>query len=132
MKYLRVGIFAAMLLGIASAGFAAGPYNAGQGYVCQTTSVTSATTPVSILAPARMTTWTIHTRSGAAVSALVFPYTGSVPGSAPSGVMEVAAGAIWNDQVACSDPTCKFAIGEGWAAVLASGTTAVTVDTCYR
>lgn len=101
-------------------------------YTCKTTSVTSASVPVQIMPSATMSTWTIHTRSGAAVSILAFPYQGSLPGSAPSNVMEVAAGAIWTDQINLNTALGHQAVGESWAAVLASGSTAVTVDTCYR
>lgn len=110
-------------------------------YTCKTTSVTSASVPVSIAAPQSMTAWIAHTVSGAAVSAQIFPYVTTLPGSAPAnctsggagaGCMEVASNAYVTDQVTCMTPTCLDGVGNGWGAVLASGVTAITVQFCWR
>lgn len=118
------------LLGLLLVGVAWGQTN--PGYTCETTSVNSATTPVVVMAPARITTWIFHTEAGATVSVDVFPYTGAVPATAPANHLEVSPGAYVHDSVTCDSPTCNDAIGQGWAAVLASGTTAVNFDSCSR
>lgn len=102
-------------------------------YTCQTTSVTSSTTPVNVLPSAFMTTWTIHARSGG-LGVLCFPYPGAIPTAVPSpaAIMEIPAGANLNDAVQCDTNTCRDAIGEAWACVLTTGSTAVTADACYR
>jgi hypothetical protein len=103
-------------------------------YTCLSTSVTSSTTPVTVLNVSEMTTWTIHARSGA-LGVLCFPYTAqSVPTAVPSpaAIIEVPAGANLSDAVNCDLNTCKDAIGAAWACVLTTGSTAVTVDSCYR
>lgn len=100
-------------------------------YSQATVSVTSATAPVSLIAPGDKTAWWVRTRTGAAVSVLIFFYTGALPGSAPAGVYEVPAGNVVTD----ADPMDSYqldAFGSGIAAVLASGTTAVTVDAFWR
>lgn len=134
MKKLSLLILAfAMLTGVASAApYVAGPYSAGRNYTCQTTSVTSSSVPVNVLPAAVMTTFTIHVRSTGANPVLIFPYAGSLPGSAPTNVMERAAGSDWSDAISCGAPECLFAIGQAYGAVLATGSTAVTVDACYR
>lgn len=102
-------------------------------YTCQTTSVTSSTTPVNILPVNPMTTWTCHARSGA-LGVLAFPYAGTIPTAVPSpaAIVEIPAGANLSDAVTCDNNTCKDAIGEAWAAVLTTGSTPVTVDCCFR
>lgn len=108
------------------------------------TSVTSATTPVLVCPAGPFTTYSIHTRSGAAVSALCFPYLGTtVPTVAPSGCatpngvagqgcQEVNAGTTFADAVTCDSANCGGSIGRPWACVLASGVTAITVDCSQR
>ncbi len=133
MKKWTRFIVLAIVLGLVAAALVRAQTS--NGYTCVTTSVASASSPVAIMTPGRLTTWTFHTRSGAAVSALIFPYVGNtVPAATPSpaGVMEVAAGSYLFDGITCSEPTCKDALGQGFAAVLASGVTAVTVDACAR
>jgi hypothetical protein len=102
-------------------------------YHCQTTSVTSSTTPVNVLPNAFMTTFCIHARSGA-LGVLAFPYPATIPTAVPSpaAIKEIPAGADLCDAVQCDTNTCRDAVGEAWAAVLTTGSTAVTVDACYR
>lgn len=130
-KYLKILVVIGVLgfVGYAWAQSTPNTYN------CRTTSVTSATVPTAIMTPGRITTWSIHTRSGAAVSALVFPFMGATAPTAvptPTAVMEVPVGATWSDAITCNAPTCNDAIGQGWAAVLSSGSTAITIDACGR
>lgn len=105
-------------------------------YTCVSTSVTSATVPTAIFTPNRITTWIAHARSSpAADPVLIFPYVGpTVPTAVPSpaGVMEIPSGSSVSDAVTCPASTCLDAIGEGWAAVLAGGSTGQTVDFCSR
>jgi hypothetical protein len=129
MRWLKYVV----LLGIIGCNSAWGqPYSSGQGYACQTTSVTSATVPVNVLPAKRMSSFVIHVRSGAAVSALLLPYIGALPGAAPANVMEVAAGTSFSDNTLSEVPTSRFAMGNPWGAVLASGVTAITLDACWR
>jgi hypothetical protein len=116
--------------------------------ICSTTSVTSASVPVQVSATHLQTTWTIKERHGGAENILVFPIlNGAVPTSAPSacaspattftagtGCIELVPDASFSDSVGCDNPSCNnaSAVGAGWAAVLETGSTAVTVDSCYR
>ena len=106
------------------------------GYTCLSTSVTSASVPAGIMSPGRMTAFFIHVRSSpAADPVLIFPYTGTtVPTAVPSpaNVLERPSGSEFSDAVSCDSTTCKDAVGQGWAAYLASGSSAITVDACYR
>lgn len=105
------------------------------GYTCTTTSVTSATVPTAIATPGEITTWIFHNESGSAVSVKMFPYTGNtVPGAAPSpaAYMELTVGAYLPDAITCDSAACREAMGQGWAAVLATGVSASTVDVCTR
>ena len=105
-------------------------------YTCTTTTVSSSSSPVAIMTPARLTTWTIHVQSTpAADPVLVFPYVGNtVPSAVPSpeAAMERVSGSDWSDAVTCNAPNCSSNVGEGWAAVLESGSTATKVTTCTR
>jgi hypothetical protein len=105
------------------------------GYTCLSTTIGSSTSPVAIATPGRITTWTAHVRSTpAADPVLIFPYTGTVPTAVPSpaAAMEIPSGNMLADAITCSEPTCKDAIGQGWAAVLLSGSTSTVVDFCAR
>jgi hypothetical protein len=103
------------------------------GYQVATVSVTSASAPVSLIPPGFMFGgFTIRNRSASAVAALIFPYTGALPPSPPSGVYELAPGANLQDNLASASSGADNALGSGWAAVLASGTTPITVDVIYR
>jgi hypothetical protein len=110
-------------------------------YVCRTTSVTSASTPVQILPSAQMVSLTMKVRNGAAVCVLAFPYQGALPAGAPTncasgtgnaGCIELCANAFFFDNTAVPTAQGQNAIGESWAAILESGTTAVLTDSCYR
>lgn len=103
--------------------------------VCKTTSVTSASTPVQLLAPGTFHWFCMKNRQASTVSVLAFPYTGALPGSAPTNLMELGFGAgtpYFCDTVACPAAGCLNGMGFGWAGVLASGVTAMTVDVCRR
>lgn len=128
---MRILFCLLLLLAIAPQAWAAAS-SSGQGYTCQTTSVTSSTVPVNIVPSSRMSDFIIHVRTGAAVSALIFPYIGAIPGSPPSNVLERPAGSDLADQVTWATPAGNFGIGEAWGAALASGSTAITVDACWR
>jgi hypothetical protein len=100
-------------------------------YTQATVSVTSATAPVSIIPPGDKISYSLKPRAGAASAILFFAYSGSLPGSAPANVMELAAGVIFSD----FDPRGSFAtdaMGQGIAAVLETGSTAVTVDAIWK
>ena len=129
---LMGAVFAALLIVTGLSIMAA--TQAGHGYTCTTTSVTSATTPVAVATPGYETTFILHTESGAAVAARIFPYVGTLPTAAPSpaAYMEIPPGAFFPDAITCNAPDCRFAIGQGWAAVLATGVTAINVDECGR
>ena len=139
------------LLAMIVSGICYAQYNTA--YVCSTVSVNSSTVPVGALPVNRMTTFTINERSAnasatpAAANVLVFPYVGvTVPTGVPSacaspsttltstGCMEVTPTKPLSDAVSCDNPSCagNGTIGSGWAAVLESGSTAVTLDDCYR
>lgn len=103
---------------------------------CQTTSVTSATIPTSVMAPQQVTEFIIQNSSSPAADTVrVFPYTG---GAAPTAVpspdisLEVQSGNSMSDAVNCSNPSCAQGMGQGWAAYLAGGSTATTVRACWR
>lgn len=96
-----------------------------------TVSVTSATTPVSLIAPTDKASWLVKPRAAAAVPILVFFYSGTLPSSAPANVMEVSPGTGFSD----SDYSMSYhtdSMQQGIAAVLESGTTAVTVDAVWK
>jgi hypothetical protein len=105
-------------------------------YTCVSTTISSSSSPVAIFSPpVRITTWIAHARSSpAADPVLIWPYVGTVPTAVPSpaAVLEVPSGSSVTDQVTCPQATCMDAIGENWAAVLASGSTATTIDMCWR
>jgi hypothetical protein len=118
-----VGVGLLLATGIASA----------QVYNPKTTSVTSTTTPVTVLPPmVGRHSWTLKPRVGAAAPVLCFAYPGTVPATAPSDVYELSGGSALNDSVTCDGAPCIAAIGEAWACVLESGSTPVTVDASWR
>ena len=100
-------------------------------YTISTVSVTSSTIPVSLMPPTDKSSWMIRVRSAAANSVLLFNYSGTLPGSAPGNSFELAAGQFINDQDAIGSYETD-AMQQGWAAVLETGSTAVTVDSIYR
>jgi hypothetical protein len=104
-------------------------------YTCLSTTISSSSSPVAVATPGRMTTWIAHVRSTpAADPVLIFPYTGTVPTAVPSpaAAMEIPSGSYLPDAVTCPAPTCLDAMGQGWAAVLLSGSTSTVVDWCSR
>lgn len=152
MKKYRALIL--LLLGalvVAGTAYAA---NNNYGYVCYTVSVDSASTPRGILPanpPFKPAAWSINERAAnasatpAAANVLIFPYGGpTIPAAAPSacasptttltntGCYEVTPTKPFSDAVACDQGSCVGPIGEGWAILLESGSTAVTVDACIR
>lgn len=132
MRYARYLIFAAVVLTLC-ASLALAQNNTYRNYTCVSTSVTSATVPVAVMTPGLMQSWILHVRSTPASDpVLLFPYTGALPGTAPAGVIERASGTDFADQITCNAPDCRYAVGSGWGAVLASGVTATTVDACNR
>jgi hypothetical protein len=100
-------------------------------YSIAAVSITSATVPVSIMPPTTKTAWLMRVRSSAAVSVLVFPYSGSLPGAAPAGVLELAAGQNLADADAIGT-LMTDSMQQGWAAVLETGSVAVAVDALWR
>lgn len=100
-------------------------------YTCKAATIASSTVPVNVLPAAFMTTFCIS-NPAANGTVLVFPYTDSIPGSPPSGVIDIAPGAKLCDAVTCSTNTCRDAIGEAWGVVLATGSASSTVYSCYR
>lgn len=131
----NLGIIALIGLGLGLL-FMSGRFGYAQGrnnYTCKTTSVTSSTVPVIILPNGTMTTWIIKERLEATVAVFAFPFTGVVaPGSAPANVFELSPGQPFPDQVNIATASGFSAVGQGWAAVLATGSSAMTVDACYR
>lgn len=151
----KYAIWALLLGALAVEGLAWAQANpANSGYVCYTVSVNSSSTPVGMLPanpPFKPSSWAINERAAnasatpAAANILVFPYAGAtVPAAAPSacasptttlintGCIEVTPTKPFSDAVSCDNPSCVGPIGEGWAAVLESGSTAVTADSCIR
>jgi hypothetical protein len=100
-----------------------------QQYTHQTTSVTSATVPVNVMAPGIKKAWFIRPRAAAAVPVNCFAYNGTIPGTAPASVQEISAGSPLSDNLL---PVGDSAINEPWACVLSTGVTAVTVDATWR
>lgn len=104
------------------------------GVTVNTVTLTSTTTPQSLLPPGKCTqTWSIAARQsggncGGAI--LVFPYQGSVPGTAPADVREIACGTSFPDQVTNPNGGGNIGIGVGYAAVLESGTSTVVDSIC--
>ncbi len=134
MRWTRI-IILGVVLGLITAALVEAD-STNNGYTCISTSVTSNSAPVGIMSPGRMTTFLIHVRSSpAADPVLLFPYVSTpVPTSVPSpaAVVERPSGSDFFDGVNCDQTSCVDAIGQGWAAVLAGGSTAITVDSCYR
>ena len=104
------------------------------GFVCSgPITVASTTVPVSVIPPARMTTFEI-TDWDSTIGALCFPYAGpTVPTAVPSPSPEhrVAPSSEFTDAVTCDATTCTDAIGQGWACVIQSSGS-ISVDGCYR
>lgn len=104
------------------------------GVTVNTVTLTSTTTPQSLLPPGKCSqTWSIGVRQsggncGGAI--LVFPYQGSVPGSAPADVREIACGTSFPDQVTNPNGGGNVGISVGYAAVLESGTNTVVDSIC--
>lgn len=102
------------------------------GYKQVTVSINSSSVPVSIVAPGFMSRgWNVRVRTGAAASILLFSYRGALPGAAPANVREVAPGENYGDTISSAFSGADDGIGDGLAAVLETGTTAVTVDLWY-
>lgn len=100
-------------------------------YKCTTTTVSGTTTPTAIQTPGSMTWYSIKPRA-ASTTILIFPYISTVPASVPTGAYELTAGATFSDQVHCNSPDCLSGVGNGWAAVVESGASSATVDSCTR
>lgn len=142
-------LFVLMIGGIALADTAAN-----LGYTCYTVSVNSASVPVAVLPlnpPYKPSAWYINERAAnasatpAAANILVFPYVGTtVPTGVPSacasptttltntGCVEITPTKPLSDSVNCDQPSCVGPIGQAWAGILESGSTAVVVDSCLR
>ena len=106
------------------------------GYTCVDVAVTSGTVPTVIASPGRVTTWIAHVESSPASDPVRFIfYKDSTPPTAvpsPAAYIEKDPGAdIW-DGITCNAPSCVDAIGQGVAAYLKSGSTAITVNFCSR
>jgi hypothetical protein len=146
---------AALLLGaLIVGGIALADTAANLGYTCYTVSVNSSSTPVGVLPlnpPYKPSVWSINERAAnatgtaAAANILVFPYIGTtIPTGVPSacaspsttltntGCYEVTPSKPFSDAVNCDQPSCVGPIGQAWAGILESGSTAVTVDSCIR
>jgi hypothetical protein len=103
-------------------------------YTCCSTSVTSATVPVTILPGTEMSTWNFRVASGGG-GIFVFPYQGSLittVGQTPANIYPVDGGQSFGDAQTCESPNCRNAMGEAWGALLQTGDTPVTEYTCYR
>jgi hypothetical protein len=102
-----------------------------QQYTQQTTSVTSATVPVNVMATGAKKAWCIRPREGAANPVLCFAYNGAIPTGVPSpaAIQEVSKGSPLCDNLL---PVGDSGINEPWACVLETGVTAVTVDATWR
>lgn len=149
-KFVAVLLLGAMIV----AGLALADTAANNGYQCYTVSVNSSSVPVGVLPlnpPFKPSSWGINERAAnatgtaAAANVLVFPYVGTtVPTGVPSacaspsttltsgGCYEVTPTKPFSDAVACDQPSCVGPMGQAWAGVLESGSTAVTVDSCLR
>jgi len=107
-------------------------------YTCVDTSVTSASVPTSVMSPpaTKITTWIAHVEASPASDPVrFFFYTGSTAPTAvpsPAAYIERTSGSDWTDAVTCSNPSCVGPIGQGIGAYLAGGSTATTVNVCYR
>lgn len=102
------------------------------GYTVATVAVSSTTVPVSLIPPGFMSGgFYIRNRAGSASSVLIFPYVGTLPGSAPANTLELSAGVSFNDNITGSASGQDAGIGSGWAAVLETGGSA-TVDSSWR
>lgn len=135
MKWIKRILYVCVTLAVIGLSLAEAQ-NAPHGYTCLDTSVTSNSTPTAIATPGQITTWLFQNSAtpGSDV-VLVFPYTGNaVPTAKPSpaGALEIASGALITDAITCSDASCKEAMGQGWAAVLQTGSTATTMHVCTR
>lgn len=104
------------------------------GVTLNTVTLTSTTVPASLLPPGKCSqTWSISVRQsgtscGGAI--LVFPYQGTVPGSAPADVREIACGTSFPDAVTNPNGGGNVGISVGYAAVLESGTSTVVDNIC--
>jgi hypothetical protein len=147
----RTYIMAALLV-LVAAGFAVA--QTATQYVCYTVSVNSASVPVALLPlnpPSKPASWVINERAAnatgtaAATNILAFPYVGVVvPTGVPSacasptttltntGCIEITPTKPLSDAIACDQPSCVGPMGQAWAGVLESGSTAVTADSCER
>ena len=98
-----------------------------------TVTVSSATTPISLVPPGfKYAGWVMRNRTASAVGALVFAYIGAVPGSAPADTWELSPGNTLNDNLTSAASGVDSGLSLGWAAVLETGVTAITVDVIYR
>ena len=149
-KFIAVLLLGALMV----AGIALADTAANLGYTCYSVSVNSSSAPVGVLPlnpPYKPAAWAINERAAnatgtaAAANVLVLPYVGTtVPTGVPSacasptttltntGCYEVTPTKPFSDAVSCDQPSCVGPIGQAWAAVLESGSTAVTVDSCIR
>lgn len=104
------------------------------GVTTNTVTLTSTSTPVSLLPPAACSqTWNISVRQsgtncGGAI--LVFPYQGVLPGSAPADAVETACGATFFDAVTNPAGGGNVGIAVGYAAVLETGSSTVVDNIC--
>ncbi len=102
-------------------------------YTCCLTQVGSSVAPVQVKPPWPMTTWSITWRTGGAAPVLIFPYSGTLPSTAPANAHELSSqNSSYSDSVGVATPSGLNGIGEAWAAVLETGSTQVPVDACWR
>ena len=128
--------FLPILIGLSYLGYA-WAQTSPHGYTCNTVEVTSDTVPVSIISPSgNITAWYMQNMAIPGLSpVLVFPYNKTVPTAVPSpeADMEIPSGSSFSDSVTCNTPSCREAMGEGWAAVLEiPRNPATTLRACVR
>lgn len=124
--------------------FAPHPARAQQVYTISTVSINSTTVPVSVIpVTGPKAEWRISLRAAGTNPILCFPYTGTLPASAPancsspgagSGCEEVSATVPISDFsnfYSASNPGYQTAFGSGWACVLETGS-AETAAGRYR
>ncbi len=101
-------------------------------YTDTVASCNSATTPVSVLAPASSadrTSFTCWVDPTAATTdpVLIWSYNGATPTSIPAGAGKLVAGESVTDSAGTAHPQANGALNEGLACALVSGSTAVNV-----
>jgi len=111
---------------------AATPYVQGTSYGRLVTSVTSSSTPVSVMPTAVRGTYRVCAQSTCANPLVCGDYSGTIPSTAPANWEEIPAGQCKPDTGVDGNPSSPSTLNLAWGCVLSTGSTACNAYSTWR